>query len=338
MIDETTQPTTATTQRFNGSFQPSPPPPRKRKIALAAIGGLFAAAIIAVGVIALHNSGSSKKQPSAAQVAAAYQAKLGGVLSPLVSANQSLSSSLQAIDGSSKAIHNAQNSVTNAQAALATAKGGMAVLTVPSSQQTLSQQAQQALTQENGYLQGVSSTLANPASQVSASVSSEATGTQTALVPLNSIVPGASASISGVENFMNWVDGANNMAKAASQKPPQVIIQNHTTTTVVPTPTPTPSSLPFTPGDDNPNDGNASQCDTSMLVGPDSDCSVAEQVSANYSSNSVSVYDDSFTDTVTDNANESDAANGATITFDCTYSSYWSCTSAGDSADWFDFQ
>ena len=102
------------------------------------------------------------------------------------------------------------------------------------------------------------------------------------------------------------------------------------------------SSAGFTPGDQNPHDGHASDCGGTFEIGPDSDCSVAEQVANDVSNGSVSINDFAFTDTVTDNANYSATQTGATITFNCQApdgpGTDYSCTSTQDPKDFFAWQ
>src|SRR5437764_287110 len=129
---------------------------RSRALMIGIPVTLVTAAAAAVAIIVISNSGSSQtSQPS-------YQQKLASALSPLMSANRNLSSALQSLDGSRKTIGAAQNATTQAQSAVASAQGAINVISAPSSARVLSQQVQQALTQENGYLQAASSTLANP--------------------------------------------------------------------------------------------------------------------------------------------------------------------------------
>jgi hypothetical protein len=99
----------------------------------------------------------------------------------------------------------------------------------------------------------------------------------------------------------------------------------------------TTSASGVTPGDHNPNDPNASACDSSMEIGPHSDCSLAQQVAADLAQ---SVWSAPGSDTVSD--------GGTTITFNCSligqdYSQasqpgIYSCVSQGDSQDWFKFE
>jgi hypothetical protein len=320
---------------LNGALSSEPPsasPPQKPShFAWFAAGGALILVLAAIATVILLSDSNSNNRKSVVVVSnAAYQQKIMGVLTPLVSANQRLSAALTALDGSSKTIFAAQNGTTAAQTAVVAAKGAFAVLTVPQPSLTLSQQAVQALTQESGYLQAVNATLGNPLGNTTASLQPLASATASAFVPLDAIVPGGSTSISGVPNLLNWVAGAT----AAAQRQKQVTPP--TTTTIIATPptTTTPPTLAFTPGDENSSDGFASQCSTTMLIGPDSDCSVAEQVSNDLSNGNVA--GTSFSDTVTDNANEP-ATDGQTITFGCSYTgNYYHCGSR-DQQDWFDF-
>lgn len=334
--------------RFNSPSPPQPPqrpakPSRARLALIAAAGTLLLAGLTVAAVIVLNGS-SSKTTQNAVVI---YQGKVTTTLAPVVTANQTLTNALQAIDGSQTTLHNAQSVVTGAQSSVTAARGAVAILTVPPSQTTLNQQVQQALTQEAGYLQGVSATLTDPIGQSSSQVRTLAANTQTAFVPIASVAPGAVASIGGVDNFLAWVSGANAAAKnaaakaasaaaAAAAQPTTTIIQQPTTAVQQAPSSPPTASTSFSPGDENTSDGFASQCDTTMLIGPDSDCSVAEQVSTDVGNGSVNTSGGTFTDRVTDNANEP-AANGSTITFGCSYNgSYYTCES-GDPLDWFDF-
>jgi len=142
-------------------------------IALAA--GLIIAAIAAVVVIVVSNSSSQ---------GSSYRQKLGSTLAPVVAANRTLSTALQAIDGSRKTIGAASNATAQAQSALVAARGAVGVLTVPSSDTTLSQQVEQALTEESGYLQAVSSTLSKPTAQGASQLQPLLTATQSALASI----------------------------------------------------------------------------------------------------------------------------------------------------------
>ncbi len=223
---------------------PQQPPGSHRVIALiAAVGALSVVVLALAAILILGNSHSSAKNTASQTASAIYQQKLSAALGPLVSANQALSSALAAIDGSPHSITAAQNATTQAQGAVASVNGAIAALPVPVSETTLQQQTQQALTQETGYLQGVSGTLSDPIGQSSSSLRTLATNTQTAFVSIASVAPGASTSISGTDNLLAWVSGANAAANAAAKKAQQPIVINHTTTVVQPPPYEGPSVL-----------------------------------------------------------------------------------------------
>jgi hypothetical protein len=194
-------------------------PSRSRRAAIIALVALGVAAVAVAAVILLTSGGSTPKPVAkAAPVNASissdgvYRGKLQGILATVVSANHGLSSALTAIDGSSSANHAAQRAASGAQATLLTARGAVGALTVPSSDQTLSEQVQQALGDETGYVTAVSDTLNNPSSSQAAQLQTLATVLQSALVPLGPIVAGASNSVSGTSNLTSW---ANSAAKAA---------------------------------------------------------------------------------------------------------------------------
>ena len=190
------------------------PPPEKHdhttRNVLIAAGVLGAVAIAVAAIIILTTSSSS----SSNNTQASYRAKLTPALAPLIAANQSLSSSLQALDGSKTTVSAAQRTTVLTQQALVSTRGAVGVLAAPSSDSTLSQQVQQALTDENGYLQAVSSTLGNPGT--STQVRALATGAQSALVPLAVVAPGAPSSLTGSDNLISWAQGA---AAASSTSP-----------------------------------------------------------------------------------------------------------------------
>ena len=75
-----------------------------------------------------------------------------------------------------------RHAAAQAQSAVTAARGAVAVLTVPSSQQQLSEQVQQALTDEGGYLQAVSGTLSSPGGQSASQLQTLATSAESSLV------------------------------------------------------------------------------------------------------------------------------------------------------------
>jgi hypothetical protein len=230
---------------------------------MAAGGALALAALAVIAIILLNASSSGSK---AASRTSGYTQKLSSALAPVVSANQSLSSALQAIDGSKKTTTAAQNATSQAQSAVTAARGAIGILTVPSSDTTLSQQAQEALTEENGYLQALSSTLSNPAGASSSQLSPLLTATQSAMVPLAQVAPGATTSLSGNNNVLSWVAGAQAAQKNAPPKSPSTPKPSQTPTSASP-----PSSSP-----------QLTACDQNISVNSATSCSFADNVFSGY--------------------------------------------------------
>jgi hypothetical protein len=228
---------------------PDAPPPEapkshRRTVIMGAICALALAGLAVAGVLLLNskNHTTAVRGPSPSQV---YQAKLSAVLTPVVESNGTLSSALQAIDGSKQTLGAASRAVGTAQQRVVAARGAMTVLVVPAADQQLGQQATQALTQEAGYLSALSTTLGDPTSSASASVQPLASAVSSAFVPLASVAPGGSVSISGVDNLPAWVSGAN--AAAKRHAPPPVVNNNATVVNppvVVTPPVVVPDALP----------------------------------------------------------------------------------------------
>jgi hypothetical protein len=240
--------------------------PGSRVLLIAAAGALVLAGGAVLAIILINNSSgsSSPGQP------AGYRAKLGDALAPVVSANQAVSTSLQALDGSKKTIGAAASATSQAQSAVAGARGAISVLTVPSSESTLSQQAQQAMTEENGYLQALSSTLSDPAGQSSSQLRPLITAAQSAMVPLAQVAPGATSSLSGIDNVVSWVAGATAVKQAAQHKAQQQPQQQQAPSTP-PQSTP-PSSSP----------SGLTACDQNISVNSNTSCPFADNVFNEY--------------------------------------------------------
>ncbi len=184
---------TAATSDVRGAEQPtiaapppptSPPPavgappaanaPRSRIALIVAGGALGLIAIAVAAIILLTGSNSNTADP--------YRQKLTVALTPVLSTNTALSNTLTSLHGKNTAA--AKNAAGQAQSAVTAARGAVAVLTVPSADAQLAQQVQQALTQESGYLQAVSATLAHPSAENISPLQTLATNTQSALVPI----------------------------------------------------------------------------------------------------------------------------------------------------------
>jgi hypothetical protein len=238
----------------------TPPPARKGRrstgLVVAAGAALALAAIAVAGVILLTGNSSSSHQGS-------YKSQATAALSPVVAANQKLSAALGALDGSPSSVTAAQNAASANQSAIVAARGALGVLNTPSSAATVSQQAQQALDQDSGYVQAVSSTLKTPVGQSSSQLQTLSTGAQTALVSVNSLVPAAGDSVANTSNLLSWVSGAN---KEQHHKPQRQAPSNTNTAPsssgATPAATPPPASPSLSPacGDPNISMNSATSC------------------------------------------------------------------------------
>ena len=224
--------------------------------------GALALAAVAVIAIILFN-GSSATAPSRTN---SFRSKLSSALAPVVSTNQSLSTALEAIDGSKKTIGAAQTATSQAQSAVTAARGAIGVLTVPSTYTSLSQQAQEALTEENGYLEALASTLSNPSGQSSSQLRPLITAAQSAMVPLTQVAPGATGSLSGTDNVLSWVAGATAVSQAAQKKAQQQAS------------TPKSSPQPATASPPSSAPSGLSACDQNISVNSATSCQFADNV------------------------------------------------------------
>jgi hypothetical protein len=245
--------------------------PRARsRMALIAAGAAVGLAAIAVAAIVLLTGSSGSASTSNSSLV--YQQKLAAALAPVVAADQKLSGALTSLDGSQSALKAAENAVSQAQSAIVAAHGALAVLTVPSSGSGVSQQAQLALTAVSGYDDAVLATLSTPVGQNSSQLQTLATGAQSALVTINPVVAGAGASVSGTDNLLEWVNGANKLAQhqrvAAQHRPQQV---RPPAVQPVATPT-TPASSPQ----------GLTACDQNISVNSSTSCPFADIVFAQY--------------------------------------------------------
>jgi len=187
---------------------------------------------IVVAVILITSSSKKSKKPTAAQLQLAaenaYRKDLTSTLAPVVSINHDLATSLQHLNGAHMTIHAVMNNLRQAQATVLSVRDTVASRIGPASEADLQQQAQQALAQESAYLQGIGSAIHDPTGENGADLRVLAADTQSAFIAIAPVAPGGSASINGVDNFLEWVAGANGIAKADT--PPKIIIQIHTTT------------------------------------------------------------------------------------------------------------
>jgi hypothetical protein len=242
---------------------------RSRALMIGIPVALVIAAAAAVAIIVISNSGSGQSNPPS------YQQRLASALAPVMTANRNLSAALQSLDGSRKTIVASQNATSQAQSAVAGAQGAITVISAPTSGTALSQQVQQALTDENGYLQAVSSTLASPSSQSASQLQTLVTSTQSALIPLAPVAPGASSSLSGTGNLVSWVTGANHaqkQAQAAQAKSPGANSQQGQASAPATSSSQPPSSSP----------SGLTPCDQNISVNSNTSCPFANNVFNQY--------------------------------------------------------
>jgi hypothetical protein len=245
---------------------------RSTGVLLATAGALVLAVGAVAAIVLLSGSGSNQ---SGLNQGSAYRPKLSSALAPVVSTNLALSSALQSLDGSHAKTVAAQNATAQAKSAVVAARGAVSVLTVPSSDATLSQEVQQALTDENGYLQAVSSTLSNPAAQSASQLQTLVTATQSAFVPIAPVASGATTSLSGTDNLLSWVAGATGQARRQAQAAQRKQLQQATKPTTVPqqtAPPATPSSSP----------SGLTACDQNISVNSNTSCPFADNVFYGY--------------------------------------------------------
>lgn len=181
-----------------------------------------------------------------------------------------------ALDGSQTTIRASRTATTQAQQLLTAASGALGVLVVPQGYTQLSQQATQALTQENGYLQAVSTAFDDPTGNTVASLQPLASATSSAFVPLGSIAPGGNVSIFGVDNLLKWTQGANAQKERNAPKPTTTVIAPTTTNIVPPSPAPAVS-------DPAPASPSLTSCDQNIQANsPNTSCPLAENVFVAY--------------------------------------------------------
>jgi hypothetical protein len=320
--------------------------PRRSRVVLVVVGVVLALVVLAVAAVVLLSRAGSASGSSAQGV---YRQKLGSALTALVAANNTLSRSLQALHGSDTQA--AQTATGQAQQSLVAAGGAVAVLSVPSGSEQLSQQTQQALAQENGYLQSVSATLSNPMGNTSGGLQALASSTSSAFVPLAAVAPGGQVSLSGTGALVKWAQAGiaaqSRRDAAAQQKAIQQAVTSAHTTTVIqtsppPNPPPTPATAYVTPsglsvpgnwvpgvsatyasGVGTPHRWSGGQsCDQNIFAGSDTSCSFANNI---FQVVAAAVHYDSL---VPSSITAYSPATGTTYALTCT--EYWGSDNQSD--------
>jgi len=168
---------------------------------------VLAAAAVAVLII-------GSKSGSGVSAQATYRHKLSTALAPVIAANKTLSGALQSLHGSNPSA--ATTAANQAQQAVTSTRGAMGVLAAPVGAQQLSLEVQQALTNESGYLNAVTSTLSSPSAANVAQLQPLATGLQSSFVPLVSVAPAGSSGIGATSALGSWASGRVAAAAKAS--------------------------------------------------------------------------------------------------------------------------
>lgn len=239
---------------------------RARTAAILAAGALGLAAATVAAIILLSGH-SAARNP--------YRAQLGRALTPLVSANRALSRALNGLDGSKASVAGAKRAAAQTLTVLGGARGAVGVLATPASDREVNQAAEQALTEESGYLQAVDSTLGTPTGASTGQLQTLATGAQSALVALNVVVPGAGASLSGNDNLTSWAQGAAKYARAQQVARQRAARQRAARRAATPTTT-TETVAVAPPSTAAPSGGT--DCGGGLTAGPYTSCPFADNV------------------------------------------------------------
>jgi hypothetical protein len=245
--------------------RPAGGPSRRWLPVVIAVVVMVVAAVAAVLVLTVFSSSSGDDQ------AAAYKDKIVTVMTPVIAANKSLSSSLQTLHGTRPTPARRRASV--AQSATLTARGGLAALTVPSGSEQLATNARGTLTREAAYLAAVSAALSDPAS-ASASQTQTLAGNLTGA--LDVIAPAQqdwSQSVTGADNLTSWAPkaaAAVKRKKAAAARKGTRAGRNG----AAPAPAPAPASAPRSPA----APAGGTDCGGGTHAGPNTSCSFAQNV------------------------------------------------------------
>jgi hypothetical protein len=243
---------------------PPPPPPlgvppasgpahRWLPVAIAVVV-VVVGAVAAALVLTVFSSSSGDDQ------AAAYKDKITTVMTPVITANTRLSSSLETLRGIHPTL--ARRRARVAQSATLTARGGLAALTVPSGSEQLATNARGTLTREAAYNAAVSAALADPASG-SASQTQTLAGNLTGA--LDVIAPAQqdwSQSVTGADNLTSWAHKA--AAALKKERGKRAAPKSNT-------PPARPAPAPATPS-------GGTDCGGGTHAGPNTSCSFAQNV------------------------------------------------------------
>jgi hypothetical protein len=164
---------------------------------LALVGVVVVAGIAVVLALTVFSGGDDD--------VAVYRDKVSTILTPVITANERLSTALTSLQGTGST--NARRKVAAAQSATTAARGGLAALTVPDGAEQTALNARQTLTREASYLQAVRVVLANPAGDASPTqtLAANLTGALDAIAPADQ---DWSQSVQGADRLTAWAPKA----------------------------------------------------------------------------------------------------------------------------------
>ena len=237
----------------------------RRWLLWAVIGVVVVAAVAVVLILTVFSSSSGDDESQA------YQDKVTTVLTPVVDANQKLSSALRALHGTNPAL--AKRRVQDAQAATLTARGGLQALSVPDGSQQLATNARGTLTREAAYLAAVSSALNNPGS-ASASQTQTLAGNLTDA--LDVVAPSAqdwSQSVAGADTLTTWAPTAAAAIKRKAAVKRKAAAKKGSTQH-----TNSSSSASSSSSSGTSSTSGGTNCGGGLQAGPNTSCAFAQNV------------------------------------------------------------
>jgi hypothetical protein len=225
-----------------------------------ALVGVVVAGIVVVLALTVFSSGDDD--------VATYRGKVSTILTPVITANERLSTALTSLQGTGST--NARRKVAAAQSATTGARGGLAALTVPDGAEQTALNARQTLTREASYLQAVRVVLANPAGDASPTqtLAANLTGALDVIAPADQ---DWSQSVQGADRLTAWAPKAAatiRTRRAAARRKAAAARRSRSRSSSSrsssPAPTPVPSS--------------GSNCGGGLHAGPNTTCAFAQNV------------------------------------------------------------
>jgi hypothetical protein len=220
--------------------------------------------VVVVGIVVLALTVFSGGEDDVA----AYRGKVSTIMTPVVTANERLSTALTSLRGTGST--NARRKVAAAQSATTAARGGLAALTVPEGAEQTALNARQTLTREASYLQAVRVVLANPAGDASPTqtLAANLTGALDVIAPADQ---DWSQSVQGADRLTAWAPKAAatiRSRKAAARRKKAAAARRDRSRT-------SSSSSSRAPA---PAAASATDCGGGLHAGPNTTCAFAQNV------------------------------------------------------------